>query len=174
MAEADWMQTAQLVLPVATGLGGTVLGFAVTRWNETLNESRELRRAVGHILSETMNARRHYQLSLVENQKIVELPRWRRVVQLGKCRFYGNGLGSFEISALRLFAPEIGEEILDFMLVIRNTDFYIDQAIDHAGSGEEETFNTLVEALFERFHMAVAESQKVEASIRSHYKVAAK
>ncbi len=158
-----------LLLPVATGTAGTFLGFAVTRWNEQLNERRDIRRAVAHILSEILNARRHYKYSREENQGIAELPQWRRVVQLGKCRFYGNGLGSFEMSALRLFKPKIAEQILDFMLVIRNNDFYIDQAIEHSGPGSEETFNAVFKDLLERFDTTIKQGGELEDSVRRGY-----
>lgn len=159
----------QVLFPVATGAAGTFLGFAVTRWNEQLNERRDLRRAVQHILSEILNAKRHYRFSREENSDLIDLPQWRRVVQLGKCRFYGNGLGSFEMSALRLFRPKIAEKVLDFMLVIRNNDFYIDQAIEHSGPDSQETFKAVLKDLFSRFDTTLAQAADVEELVRKAY-----
>jgi hypothetical protein len=165
----DWGLMKDVVIPVSTALAGIVLGFGVTRWNEALNEQRERHRAVSHILSELLNAKRHYRYSCEENLAIEAAPEWVRVVQLGKCRFYGNGLGSFEMSALRHFEPVVAESVLDFMLTVRNNDFYIDQAIKHAGAGQEEQFRSIVKALLERFQSIEPLAARVEGVVRARY-----
>ncbi len=163
------LDAMELLLPIGTGVAGTLLGFATTRWNEQLNERREIRRSVSHILSETLNARRHYTFSKDENSDIANLPTWRRIVQLGKCRFYGNGLGSFEFSSLRLFKPKIAEQILDFMLVIRNNDLYLDQAIAHSDASAAAEFEVIWRDLLNRFDITIEQSKRLEALIRKQY-----
>jgi hypothetical protein len=158
-----------VAVPLATGTVGTLLGFWATRWNESLNEVRELKRAVQHISSELLNARRHYGFSRDENHAIGALPQWQRVVQLGKCRFYGNGLGSFEVSSLRLFKPKLAEQILDFMLVVRNNDFYIDQAIQHSGPAEQAVFDVVLGELMQRFDSTIQQADKTYAAVADAY-----
>lgn len=157
------------LLPALTGSAGTLIGFAATCYNENLNERREYRKAVKHNYSEVLNALRHYQFSAEENAAIADMPPWERVVQLGKCRFYGNGLGSFELSALRLFKPEWSEQILDFMLVVRNNDFYIDQAIHHSRDADSETFDKIMAELLNRFEMTLTQGRKLKASLQERH-----
>lgn len=104
-----------------------------------------------------------------ENLTIRDLSDWRKVVQLGKCRFYGQGLGTFESSALRLFQPDEAEQILDFMLVIRNNDYYIDQAIRYSPDDEKDKFDEICSELFARFEQTRDQANSLKSKLRSKY-----
>lgn len=146
---------------------GAGIGFLVTRLNDWIVESREFRRASRHLRTEAANVIRHYTITQEKLAGHETEVAWRNVVNLEIGRFYGSGLGTFDMSALRLFDEPVAEEAMYLMLTIRNNNAYIDQAKLHLASGDKEQFHDVCQELTERCQLTIERARRAEDMLRS-------
>lgn len=155
------------LLAVVTAFFGAFVGFLITRLNDWIVERRELQRASRHLRTESANAVRHYTAMrdrLANHQTQTE---WLNAVYIETCRFYGNGLGTFDLSTLRLFNEDIAEEALFLLLMIRNNNSYVDQAKQYFDAGKQELFHDVCEALVVRCQSTIERAQHLEETLRT-------
>jgi hypothetical protein len=155
-----------ILVPLITALVGAAIGFFITRLNDWLVERRELQRAGRHLRTEAANVARHYAIMRERLLTHETEPPWRNSVHLDTCRYYGNGLGTFDTGALRLFDDAVAEEAMYLMLMTRNINSYVDQAKLYLSSGEKEQFHAVCRELIDRCQMTVDRAEKIENVLR--------
>lgn len=155
------------LLTVLTAFVGAAIGFMITRLNDWIVERRELQLASRHLKTEAANAVRHYSAMrdrIAGHQIQTE---WLNAVYIETCRFYGNGLGTFDLSMLRLFDEEIAEQALFLLLMIRNNNSYVDQAKQYFDAGKQELFHDVCDALVVRCESTIERAQHLEETLRT-------
>jgi hypothetical protein len=155
------------LLALITAAIGAGIGFLITRLNDWIVERRELLRASRHLRTESANAVRHYSAMrdrLAEHQT---QPEWLNAVYIETCRFYGNGLGTFDVSLLRLFDEDIAEQALFLLLMIRNNNSYVDQAKQYFDAGKQDLFHDVCAALVERCQRTIERARHLEGTLRT-------
>lgn len=158
-----------ILVPVLTGLFGAFLGFGISRLNDWLSERRTLRRAVHHLMTEVRNVRRHFEHAIGKMTDHPSMPAWRKLVHLETCRFYGNGLGSFDTGMLRLLDEETAGQVMYLMLMIRNNNAYIDQAKAQVADESTELFVEVCDEFIQRCALTMEMAAKVGARIDDRY-----
>lgn len=161
---------SDLVIPILTGISGAFLGFAISRLNDWLSERRSLRRAVHHLTTEIRNVRRHFEHARGKIEGHSSMEPWRKAIHLETSRFYGNGLGSFDIGLLRLLDDETAGQVMYLMLMLRNNNAYIDQAKAQAIGGDPEICGAICDEFVERCTLTVDMANKVNGHIHSQYR----
>ena len=157
---------SSVVISLITCIVGAGIGFFITRLNDWIVERRELYRASRHLRTEAANVVRHYRLMqerLAAHE--TEAP-WRNAVNLETCRFYGDGLGTFDMSTLRLFDEAVAEEAMYLMLTVRNNNNYVDQAKLSIGSDTREQFHDVCRELIERCQITIDRARRMETLLR--------
>ncbi|MEP9353291.1 hypothetical protein ABLE93_06780 [Xanthobacter sp. KR7-65] len=155
-----------ILIPVITCVVGAVIGFLITRINDWIVERREFQRARRHLRTEAANVVRHY--SVMQERVAAhetEVP-WRIAVYLETCRFYGAGLGTFDMSTLRLFDEDVAEEAMYLTLTIRNNNSYVDQAKLYLELNEKEPFHAVCCELIDRCRITIARARRMQDLLR--------
>jgi len=163
---------SSVIISLVTCIVGAGIGFFITRLNDWIVERREYRRASRHLRTEAANVVRHYRLMHERLAAYETEPPWRNAVHLETCRFYGDGLGTFDMSTLRLFNEAIAEEAMYLMLMVRNNNSYVDQAKLSFGSEAKEQFHDVCRELIDRCRMTIDRAARMESMLRSRQSAA--
>ncbi|MCO5063626.1 MAG: hypothetical protein M9924_04335 [Rhizobiaceae bacterium] len=155
------------LLAVVTAFFGAAIGFMITRLNDWIVERRELQRASRHLRTEAANAVRHYTAMRDRLAGHLTQTEWLNAIYIETCRFYGSGLGTFDLSTLRLFDEDTAEEALFLLLMIRNNNSYVDQAKLYFDAGKQDLFHDVCEALVVRCQSTVERAQHLEERLRT-------
>lgn len=150
------------VITLLTGIAGAALGFALTRVNDWIVERRELKRAQRHLKTEATNVVRHYKVTLDKLATHQSDPKWLNAINIETGRFYGESLGSFDMSALRLFDEKLANEAMYLMMMVRNNNLYVEQAKHHLAGDDAEQFYDICGQLMERCQMTIDRANRLK------------
>lgn len=156
-----------VAVTLGTAVAGAIIGFAITRLNDWIVERHEIRRARQHLLTEVSNVGRHYSIMLDKLKNHADELMWRNAINVETCRFYGTGLGTFDLSALRLFDEPLAEEALFLLIMVRNNNSYVDEAKAYLAAKQPELFHEVCEALVERCESMIERARRLEAMLRA-------
>jgi len=161
---------SDLLIPILTGIFGAFLGFAISRLNDWLSERRTLRQAVHHLTTEIRNVRRHFEHARGKIESHSSMEPWRKIIHLETSRFYGNGLGSFDVELLRLLDDETASHVMYLILMLRNNNAYIDQAKAQAMGGDPDICAAICDEFVERCTLTIDMATKVNDHINLRYR----
>jgi hypothetical protein len=153
------------LVTLLTGIAGAAIGFALTRVNDWIVERRELRRAQKHLKTEASNVVRHYSVTLEKLGSHQTDPKWLNAINIETCRFYGDWLGTFDMSALRLFDEKLADEAMLLMMTVRNNNLYVEQAKHHLATDDAEEFYDICGQLVERCRLTIDRANQLRELI---------
>ena len=85
--------------------------------------------------------------------------------QLEGCRYYGNGLGTFDTGALRLFDEATAEDAMRLIFMLRNNNAYVDQARQCLAAGDAATFGAVCGELLGRCAETIEHARHTGANL---------